>query len=81
MRMLKRHRIAQGLSLTALAKIVKVHVSTAQAWECGRNLPRPKHVPVLARALQVDPMELTQLISPDPLPRSSVSPQPVLQSA
>lgn len=64
MRELKRHRMAKGMSLESLASKLNVATSTAQAWESGRNLPRPKIVPKLARILGVKPLDLTRIMEP-----------------
>lgn len=68
MRLLKRYRLSKGLTLTKLAGRLGVHVATVQAWEGGRNLPRPPMVPKLARVLEIDPMELTNVLAPEPAP-------------
>lgn len=66
MRMLKRHRLARGLSLKEIGTRLRVHTSTVGAWETGRNLPRPHLVPKLARILEIDPLELTRVMEPEP---------------
>ncbi len=67
MRLLERRRKAKGLTLRQLAHRVGVHTSTAQGWESGRHEPRPNHYQKLSRVLGVDPLELTMLISPEPV--------------
>lgn len=65
MTLLRRHRLAKGLSQTALAKKLNLKTpSTVSLWESGENVPRPKMIPKLARLLGVDAMELTKLIDP-----------------
>lgn len=66
MRMMKRHRMAKGMTMNVLSRKLGVSVATVHAWESGRNLPRPDMVPKLARIFEIDPMELTRVISPDP---------------
>lgn len=65
MRLLKRHRLAQGMSIAELAARLKVDASTVGAWETGRNNPRPKMYPKLARILGIDPLELTRIVEPE----------------
>lgn len=66
MTLLRRHRLAKGLSQTALAK--KLHLktpSTVSFWESGESVPSPKLIPKLARILGMDAMSLTRVIEPD----------------
>jgi transcriptional regulator with XRE-family HTH domain len=56
---LARAREAAGLSQAALAQMIGA--SSKQRvwqWERGAEQPRPKYVPELAKALNVDPLEL-----------------------
>lgn len=76
MRLLKRHRLARGLTLKQLASTVGVDKSTVQAWETGRNTPRPRHIPRLAEIFEIEAMEITRLISPERTPRPPVSAAP-----
>lgn len=69
MRAFKRYRMARGLTLEAIAGKLGVATSTVGNWESGRNLPTSTIVPKLARVLEVDPLELTTIISPEPPPR------------
>lgn len=69
MRAFKRYRMARGYTLSDLAGKLKVATSTVAAWESGRNLPRPGQVPKIARLFEIDPIELTTIISPEPMPR------------
>jgi transcriptional regulator with XRE-family HTH domain len=64
MTLLRRHRLAAGLTQTALAKRLKVVPSTVSLWESG-NLPHPEMIPKLARLLGVDPMTLTRVLEPE----------------
>jgi transcriptional regulator with XRE-family HTH domain len=66
MTLLQRHRLAAGLTQTALAKKLKVVPATVSLWESGANLPHPKQIPVLARILGLDAMTLTRVIEPEP---------------
>lgn len=65
MNVLKRHRLALGLTQAKLGRTVGVTQSCVQRWESGRNLPEPATFPKLARALQVDALTLTQFVAPD----------------
>lgn len=68
MTMLKRHRLAKGLTLRALGKRIGTSTAACSAWETGRNIPTPSVVPKLARVLGIEPMELTRLLSPESEP-------------
>ncbi len=63
--MLKRHRLVKGLTLRELARRIGVTATACSNWETGRHRPNARTVPKLARALNLDPMELTLAISPD----------------
>lgn len=74
MHLLKRHRLAKGWSQTELARRVEVtvngkkktlSVATISAYESRRRRPASHIYPKLARALGIDPMELTKIIEPD----------------
>jgi transcriptional regulator with XRE-family HTH domain len=62
--MLRRHRLAAGLTQTALAKRLKVVPSTVSLWESG-TIPSPEMIPKLARMLGIDPMTLTRVLEPE----------------
>lgn len=64
MTMLRRHRLAKGLSLAELAKRIGVSTAAVSTWETGRSLPKAKVVPKLARVLGLDPFELMDLLCP-----------------
>lgn len=64
MSLLKRHRMALGLTLEELAGRLKVSTATVSAWETGRYTPHPRMIPKLARLLGVSPMDLTRILSP-----------------
>jgi transcriptional regulator with XRE-family HTH domain len=72
MTLLRRHRVARGLTQTALARKLKIKSpSTVSLWESGVNFPHPDMVPKLARILGVDAMHLTKLIEPEAASHSS----------
>jgi transcriptional regulator with XRE-family HTH domain len=48
-----------------IAKRLGVSNSAVSLWETGRSLPKPKHVPKLARLLGIDAMTLTKMLDPD----------------
>lgn len=64
MTMLKRHRLAKGLTLAEVGKRSGVTGAAVHTYETGQCLPRPKVIPKLARVLGLRPMELMQLLSP-----------------
>lgn len=64
MTLLRRHRIARGLSQVQLAARLKVDQSTVSLWEAGQ-IPRPCMIPKLARMLGMDPMTLTRILEPE----------------
>lgn len=66
MRLLKRYRLAQGLTRKSLASKLKVHISTVGTWESGRSIPRDDVFPRLANVLGINALELTNVVSPDP---------------
>lgn len=68
MTLLRRHRLAKGMSQTQLGKLVKRSPAAVSSWERGEFLPDAEVFPKLARALDIDPMELTRVISPLPTP-------------
>ena len=63
--LLRRQRLARGLSQTALAKKLNVVPSTVSLWESGESCPKAETIPKLARLLGVDSLELTRLIEPE----------------
>lgn len=65
MSLLRRHRLAAGLTQTALAKKLKVVPSTVSFWESGSSIPNPAMIPLLARILGIDAMTLTRVIEPE----------------
>ncbi len=66
MSLLKRHRLANGLTIQQLARKCGVTGASAYAWEAGLSVPKPKHIPKLARALGLTPMDLISVLHPQP---------------
>jgi transcriptional regulator with XRE-family HTH domain len=62
--LLRRHRIALGMTQTALAAKMGIAPSTVSYWESGRWLPHPRFIPKLARVLGLDALELTKVLDP-----------------
>ena len=56
MTLLRRHRLAKGLTQTRLAKRVGVSVSAVSLWELGKTIPAPEMFPKLARIFGIDAM-------------------------
>lgn len=67
MTLLKRHRMARGFTQTKLARRLGVVPSTVSYWETGDKIPSPVMIPKLAKALALDPLELTKVIDPLPI--------------
>lgn len=65
MRLLKRHRIATGMTLSQVAKRVGVTVGAASGWENGTHGMTPKHLVKFARLLGMHPIALSKIIEPD----------------
>lgn len=63
--LLRRHRMARGLTQTALAKKLDLSPSAVSLWESGDFMPKASLIPKLARLLGIDPMELTRIIEPE----------------
>ncbi|HYF35120.1 MAG TPA: helix-turn-helix transcriptional regulator [Prosthecobacter sp.] len=74
MTLLKRHRLAAGLTSTDVAKRVGVSVSSYSAWETGKNLPKPKFCKKLSRVLDIPALELTRVLVPEKAERSDSAP-------
>jgi transcriptional regulator with XRE-family HTH domain len=83
----KRHRLAQrrkalGLTQEALAGLLAVERSTVVRWERGETEPSPRVQPKLAKALQVSPELLEELlvtgdrVNPGAADRGPGSPRP-----
>jgi ribosome-binding protein aMBF1 (putative translation factor) len=60
--LLQRHRIARGLTQTALAGKLHVSPSAVSLWESGESVPSPSRIKKLARLLGVSALKLTELI-------------------
>lgn len=56
---LRSLREAQGLSVRALASLIGVSSVTIWKWEKGESKPRARLIPPLAKALDVQPAQLT----------------------
>ena len=74
MSLLRRYRLARGLTQGQLADKVGVTPSAVSFWESGTTLPSPEMYPKLARILGVDAMELTKAVDPEPNFSSGRSP-------
>ena len=55
---IRLHRIAAGLTQTELADKIGIQMVLVSRWERGQNTPRPKYIPLLAEALEVDALYL-----------------------
>lgn len=56
---IRQAREAKGLTQQALAKAVRVSRPAVSQWEDGTSTPRPKKLPSIAEALDVDPIWLS----------------------
>ena len=66
MTLLRRHRLANGLTQKSLAAKLKITPSCVSFWESGTWKPHASLIPKLAKLLNVDAMELTKIIEPLP---------------
>lgn len=66
MTLLKRYRLATGMSQREVARKLRVTNTAYSYWESGRNLPHPRHIRQLATVLAVNAMELTHILCPEP---------------
>ncbi len=71
MTLLRRHRIARGMTQDALATKLGVVPSAVCFWESGAKSPAPNKYKKLARLLGVSPMELTKIIERESDPISA----------
>lgn len=71
MTMLRRHRLAKGLTSAELAKRIGCSQAAVSTWETGRSLPTPKLFPKLARVLGIRAIRLTKLLSPETEPAAA----------
>lgn len=66
MRLLKKYRLASGMTLEQVASRVGVKsASTVGHWECGRFLPQPKHIKKLAAVFCIKAMDMVEILCPD----------------
>ena len=65
MTLLRRYRLAAGMTQTQLAQRLGIGSSSVSFWESGTTLPSPQMYPKLARILGVDALELTKAVDPD----------------
>lgn len=66
MTLLRRYRLAAGMTQAQLAQRLGIGPSSVSFWESGTTLPSPEMYPKLARVLGVDAMELTRAVDPEP---------------
>lgn len=71
--LLRRHRLAKGLTQTALAKKLGVAPSSVSQWESGIFVPHARMIPLLARILEIDALTLTNVIDQPPAPRGNAA--------
>lgn len=67
---LKRYMLARGLDQASLATRMHVSDATVSKWMSG-SIPRKKRFTRLATVLGVEPLDLTQIISPDHKPKAA----------
>lgn len=65
MRLLKRHRVATGMTIEQVAKKIGVTAGAVSNWETGTHGMRPSHLKKLAKLLEIHPVELSKIIEPD----------------
>lgn len=65
MRLLKRHRVATGMTIEQVAKKVGVSTGAVSGWENGTHGMTPKHLKKFAKLLGIHPIELSKIIEPD----------------
>jgi transcriptional regulator with XRE-family HTH domain len=68
MSLLRRYRLAAGLTQIELARRLGVGSSSVSFWESGTTIPSAAMFPKLARILGVDVMVLTQAVDPEKTP-------------
>lgn len=67
--LLRRQRLARGLTQTKLAKKLGLKSpSTVSFWESGETIPNPELIPKLARLLGVTSIDLTRMLEPEDQP-------------
>ena len=57
---LKRHRLANGLSVKCLAEKFGIKVQSVEKWEKGETMPTGKKIPLIAQILGVTPNQLLE---------------------
>lgn len=62
MTLLKKQRLAKGLSQTKLARKMKCMPSTISHWEAGLVIPRAESIPELAKFLGISPEALVEML-------------------
>lgn len=72
MTLLKRHRLAQGWTQAQLGAKVGRTAGSVCAWESGKSLPDAQVFPKLARALGLNPIDLTKVVSPPSIHMAAV---------
>jgi transcriptional regulator with XRE-family HTH domain len=55
---LRELRLQKGWTMSDLARIMKMEVSTTARWENGKNRMRASFLPIVAETLGVEPSEL-----------------------
>jgi len=65
MRLIRRYRLALGLTQEKLGRLVGLTKGAVCNWETGRTLPSAANYPKLARVFGISPLELTRVIDPD----------------
>jgi transcriptional regulator with XRE-family HTH domain len=65
MTLLRRHRLAKGLTLVQVASRLRVRPGTVQGWETGMWKPRPEMYPKIGAVLGIDPIEITRFVAPE----------------
>jgi transcriptional regulator with XRE-family HTH domain len=63
---LARHRMSRGWSQKEFARVIGVKPSAACKWETGRARPEPKRIPEIARALNIDPLRVAEMLGMSP---------------
>jgi transcriptional regulator with XRE-family HTH domain len=67
MTLLRRHRLAKGLTIIQVASRLRVTAATVQGWETGQWKPRPEMYPKIGAVLGIEPIEITRFVSPERL--------------
>ena len=65
MTLLKRYRLARGLTQRQVASRAKIKPASYSHYETGRQMPSAEVFPRLAKALGVEPFDLTKILDPD----------------